>query len=135
MAVTLAYDQGARYVWFWTSDHDHHVPWPEQLTLARMLKEHAQSHPRPSILGPAPKRDTAIVIPDGYFLSLEDLWWVRAMDKEGTNAASRAYQRLMRRGIEAVHRCLDRGEDFDVTVDDGRPIRGYRRIVRVDDRE
>lgn len=57
------------------------------------------------------------------------------MDKEGTNAASRAYQRLMRRGIEAVHRCLDRGEDFDVTVDDGRPIRGYRHIVRVDDRE
>jgi len=27
------------------------------------------------------------------------------------------------------------GEDFDVTVDDGRPILGYRRIVRVDDRE
>ena len=41
----------------------------------------------------------------------------------------------MRRGIEAVHRCLDRGEDFDVTVEDGRPICGYRRIVRVDDRE
>ena len=135
LAVTLAYDQGARYVWFWTFDHDHHVPWPEQLTLARTLKEHAQSHPRPSIFGPAPKRDTAIVIPDGYFLSLENLWWVRAMDKEGTNAASSAYQRLMRRGIKAVHRCLDRGEDFDVTVDDGRPIRGYRHIVRVDDRE
>ncbi len=69
------------------------------------------------------------------FLGMEYLWWVRAMDKEGTNAASRAYQRLMRRGIEAIHRCVDRGEDFDVTVDDGRPIRGYRHIVRVDDQE
>jgi dephospho-CoA kinase len=40
-----------------------------------------------------------------------------------------------RRALEAVHRCLDRGESFDLTVDDGRPIKGYRRIVRVDDRD
>ena len=25
--------------------------------------------------------------------------------------------------------------DFDITVDDGRPIRGYRRLLRVADRE
>jgi len=29
---------------------------------------------------------------------------------------------------------FDRGESFDITVDDGRPIQGYRRVVRVDDR-
>jgi hypothetical protein len=43
-AVALAYDLGARYVWFWTSDHDHHVPWPEQLALSQRLKEHAAAH-------------------------------------------------------------------------------------------
>lgn len=134
LAVTLAYDQGARYVWFWTSDHDHHVPWPEQLALARTLKAHAAQHPRPSIFGPAPKRDAAIVIPDGTFLSLENLWWVRSMDKAGTNDASRAYQRFMRRGLEAVQQCFDRDADFDVTVDDGRPLRGYRRLIRINDR-
>ena len=73
---------GARYVWFWTSDHDHHVPWVEQLALARHLHEHAQTHPRPSLYGPPPQIDTAIVIPNGFFLSLENLWWVRVMDKD-----------------------------------------------------
>ncbi len=134
LAVTLAYDMGARYVWFWTSDHDHHVPWPEQLALARTLRQHAQQHPRGSIAGPPPTLDTAIVIPNGYFLSLDNLWWVRVMDKEGTNEASQQYRRLMQRALAAVHQCFDRHESFDITVDDGRPITGYRQIVRVDDK-
>ena len=133
-AVTLAYDMGARYVWFWTSDHDHHLPWPEQLALARTLKAHAAQHPRPSLFGKPARLDTAIVIPNGYFLSLDNLWWVRVLDKEGKNEASQKYRRLMRRALEAVHRCLDRGERFDITVDDGRPIEGYRRVVKIDDR-
>lgn len=134
LAVTMAYDLGARYVWFWTSDHDHHVPWPEQLALAQRLQRHAAQRPRPCIFGPPPKLDVAIVIPNGYFLSLENLWWVRALDQAGQNEASRRYQRLMRRALEAVHRCFDQNLSFDITVDDGRPITGYRRLVRLDDR-
>jgi hypothetical protein len=134
-AFTLAYDMGARYFWFWTSDHDHHVPWPEQLELARHLKEHARLHPRLPLSQPPPKRDTTIVIPNGYFLSMDNLWWVRALDKEGKNEAAQKYRRLMQRALRKVHECFDRGRDFDITVDDGRPIKGYRRIVRIDDRE
>ena len=29
LAVTLAYDLGARYIWYWTSDHGHHLPYRE----------------------------------------------------------------------------------------------------------
>ncbi|MBI4606208.1 MAG: hypothetical protein HY721_29935 [Planctomycetes bacterium] len=134
-AVTLAYDMGARYVWFWTSDHDHHMPWPEQLELARHLKRHAAAHPRPSIRGPAPVLDVAIAIPDGFFVSLENLWWVRALDKERTNEASQRYNRLLRRVLEQFHRACDAGEDFDVVVDDGRTIAGYRSVVRVSEGE
>jgi hypothetical protein len=130
-AVTLAYDMGARYVWFWTSDHDHHLPWPEQLELARTLKRHARAHPRPSIYAPPSQVDTAIVVPNGYFLSLENLWWVRVMDKEGKNEASLKYRRLMQQAFAAVHQCFDRGESFDITVDDGRTIKGYGRLVRL----
>ncbi len=132
-AVKLAYDMGARYVWFWTSDHDHHVPWPEQLNLARVLKQHAQQHPRPSLFGPPPKLDAVLVVPNGLFLSLENLWWVRVMDKEGKNEAAQRYHRLMQRFLKAVQECFERGESFDVTVDDGRPIANYRRIVRLED--
>jgi hypothetical protein len=130
-AVTLAYDLGARYVWFWTSDHDHHVPWPEQLELTRTLRQHAQTHPRASLSGPPPKVHTVILIPNGYFLSLEDLWWVRVLDKDGKNEASLKYRRLMQRALAVVHECFDKGWDFDIAVDDGRKFFGYRRVVRV----
>ena len=140
LAVRLAYDLGARFVWFWTSDHEHHLPWNEQLELARILKKHGETHPRPSIRPPRPVLDTAIVIPYGYFLVLEsatgrrypsDLWWVRELDPEGKNEASRRYRRLMRAAFRAFQRALDSGESFDFTVDDGREPEGYRRIVRL----
>ncbi|HAK96911.1 MAG TPA: hypothetical protein DCM87_18460 [Planctomycetes bacterium] len=140
LAVTLAYDMGARYVWFWTSDHDHHLPWPEQLELARVLARHAAAKPRPSIRGPRPVLDKAIAIPYGYFPVLEspskrrnawDLWWVRELDPEGRNEASLRYRRLMERAFAEVNRALDAREDFDITVDDGAEIAGYRKVVRV----
>jgi hypothetical protein len=124
---------GARYVWFWTSDHDHHVPWPEQLELARRLKSHAEAHPRPSIYGPPAVVDKAIVIPHGYFPSLENLWWVRVLDPEGKNEASLRYRRLMQRTLQAYHEALDQGEDFDFVIDMGKQPTGYRKIVRVSD--
>ncbi len=143
LAVTLAYDMGARYVWYWTSDHDHHVPWPEQLALTHHLKDHATKRTRRSIRGPRPTLDTAIVIPYGYFLVLEsptnrrnpwDLWWVRELDPEKKNESSRRYRRLMQRAFREVDRSLDAGEQFDITVDDGTEVSGYRRIVRLSDK-
>ncbi len=130
-AVTLAHDMGARYVWFWTSDHDHHVPWPEQLALARRLKRHAAQHPRASIFAAPPVRGRAIVLPYGTFISLRNLWWVRVLDPEGTNEASRRYRRLMRETLRACHEALDAGEDFDVVIDTGRPPAGYRHVARI----
>lgn len=135
LAMTLAYDMGARCVWFWTSDHDHHVPWPEQLELARTLKAHAAAHPRRSIFEPPPERDLAIAIPYGYFLSLEHLWWVRELDEEGKNEASRRFRRLMERAHRQIEAALARGDDFDITVDDGREITGYRKVIYVSDAE
>ena len=132
LALTLAYDMGARYLWFWTSDHDHHVPWPEQLALVSHVRAHAAAHPRPSIAEAPPTLDAAIVVPRGYFLSLGNLWWVRALDPEGKNEAATQYHRLMRQALEAVHDCLDRGESFDIVVDSDRPPGGYRRVIRLE---
>jgi hypothetical protein len=134
-AFTTAYDMGARYFWFWTSDHGHHVPWPEQLALARSLRQYAQAHPRPSIYAPQPKRDTLILIPNGYFATFDNLWWVHSLDLEGKNEESQKYQRLLRRVVKAVHECFKRGADFDLAPDDGRAMTGYRRVVRISERE
>ena len=132
-ALTLAYDRGARYLWFWSSDHEHHVPWPEQLALARQLRAHEHKHPRGSLWGRPPRARVAIVIPEGYFLSLDNLWWVRVLDRDGKNEASQRYQRLMRRALLAMQDCWDRGWSFDVVVDDGRAPRLYPQTIRVTD--
>ncbi|MHC4691490.1 MAG: hypothetical protein ACYS67_02025, partial [Planctomycetota bacterium] len=42
-STKLAYDMGAEFIWFWTSDHDHHVPYTEQLALARRMTEYAKT--------------------------------------------------------------------------------------------
>ena len=132
-AITLAYDMGARYVWFWTSDHGHHVPWPEQLDLARRLKRHARAHPRKSIFAGQPVLDRAIVIPYGYFISLRNLWWIRVLDPKGRSEAAGRYRRLMQNTLRAYHEALKRGEDFDFVIDTGRPPARYRNVTAVRD--
>jgi len=134
-AVTLAYDMGARYVWFWTSDHEHHLPWPEQLELARTLKEARRRAPAPILAGPRPAVARAIVLPYGSLVSLEDPWWIRSLDQEGKAEASRRHARLMGRLMAEYHRALDAGEELDITFDDGRPFEGYRTVVRIGDGE
>ncbi|MCX6923015.1 MAG: hypothetical protein NT154_07380 [Verrucomicrobia bacterium] len=134
-ASTTAYEMGARYFWFWTSDHGHHVPWPEQLALARALKAYAREHPRPSIYAPPLKRDKLLLLPNGYFATYADPARMHCLDKEGKNEASQKYQRLMRRTVNAVQDCFRKGEDFDIAIDDGRAFRGYRRVVKLSERE
>lgn len=130
-ALSLAYDMGARYFWFWTSDHGHHLPWREQLELTQTLRKYAREHARPSIFEPHLKVDTAIAIPDGYFVTLADLSWIHGMDGEGKNEQSQTYQRLLRRTVEAVEKCYREQREFDITIDDGRPIKGYKRVVKI----
>lgn len=130
-ALTTAYDMGARYFWFWTSDHDHHVPWNEQLTLARTLKEYAAKHPRESIYNPAPKRDVAIALPDGLVFPFDKFDWVEAPTPQMKTAQFARLQNVRLRTLEAIEKCLQCHQDFDITIDDGRHIEGYRHVVRI----
>jgi len=134
-AFTTAYDMDARYFWFWTSDHGHHVPWPEQLALTRKLREYAQEHPRRSLYEPPPKRHKLILLPNGRFATYADHAWLRHLDKEGTSEESQRHQRLMKRLLQAAEECFRLGEDFDIAVDDGRPTKGYRRVVKLSNKE
>jgi hypothetical protein len=134
-AFVTAYDMGARYFWFWTSDHGHHVPWPEQLALARSLKQYAQEHSRRSLYLPKQKTDKVILIPNGYFASYPEHAWLSYLDKQDQSEESAKHRRLLRRILNAAEECFRRGEDFDITVDDGRRIQGYRHVVRLSEKE
>ena len=37
--------------------------------------------------------------------------------------------------VKAADECFRRGADFDITVDDGRPIKGYRRVVKLSEKD
>jgi hypothetical protein len=130
-ALSVAYDMGARYFWYWSSDHGHHVPWLEQLELTRGLKRYMASHPRPSIYAPQPKRDEVITVPDGWFVSLEDPVWMRGFDKNGTFGESAEYRKLQREVLRAAHEALEHGKSLDITIDDGRKIEGYRKARKM----
>ena len=142
MVFPMAYDMGARYFWFWTSGHAHHMPWPEQLQLARAVRDHARTHARSSIRSERPTLDQVILIPYGYFLVPEspmnrrhdwDLWWIRDLDRTGQNAASQRYRRLLRAAFDQIHAAFDNGKSFDIAVDDGRTPQGYRTVIRLTD--
>ncbi|MGZ4964847.1 MAG: hypothetical protein ACXWBP_11495 [Limisphaerales bacterium] len=130
-ALTTAYDMGARYFWFWTSDHDHHLPWNEQLTLARTVKEYAAKHPRQSIYLPQPKRDVAIALPEGLIFPFDKFDWVEAPTSQMKAAQFGDLQRVRLQTLETIKQCLQRHQQFDITIDDGRRIDGYRHVVRI----
>ena len=44
-ALKVAYDMGARWFWFWTMDHDHHLPHAEKLRLIRAISTYARANP------------------------------------------------------------------------------------------
>ena len=133
LALTTAYDMGARYFWFWTSDHQHHLPWNEQISLSRALKEYASKHPRPSVYSPQPRRDAVIAIQKGYILCLKDFQWTAGNDLDRREAGEK-YTRVLTRALTAAQQCLERGEDFDITINDGHRLEGYRRIIRIADK-
>jgi hypothetical protein len=130
-ALTTAYDMGARYFWFWTSDHDHHVPYPEQLALARTVKDYAAKHPRKSIYQTPPKRDVAIALPEGCVFPFDKMDWVNGPTSAIKTRQYAELQRIRLQTLQAIKTCLARHQDFDITIDDGRRIEGYRHVVRI----
>jgi hypothetical protein len=133
LALTLAYDMGARYMWFWTFDHQHHLPHYMKLKLLRHLKEHKAAHPR----GPIDKlRDTsrtAIVMPYGYgwILNFCQLWESPNLKVDSPNAAGVPHSEVIAAIVASGIACAKAGEDFDFVVDIGQDLKGYERVVRI----
>ena len=72
-AVRTAYDMGARYIWFWTCDHGHHLPYREQLELASVLREHEKTSPREDMSSLLRAAKAVVVFPEGY-IGWSEFW-------------------------------------------------------------
>jgi len=132
-SMKLAYDLGAEYVWFWTSDHDHHVPYTEQLALARQMSDYAGSHPRPDLDKLRKAATTAIVLPYGYTLPTSwqlFTWGTHIYSLSRKNRFGLTYKEVLKPAIKEIEHCLKNNISYDV-VPAGKAFdpTGYEKVI------
>jgi len=116
-SMKLAYDLGAEYIWFWTSDHDHHVPYCEQLRLARAITKYARTYASRDVENLRRAARTAIVIPYGY--SLPTYWqlftWgthIYPLDRKNEHGLT--YREVLTPAVREIAWCLAERIAYDV---------------------
>lgn len=116
-SMKLAYDLGAAYIWFWTSDHNHHVPYTEQLALTRAITDYAKAHPRPPLDKLAARAKKAIVLPYGYTLPAcweLDMYGSYIFAIERKNRFGITYKQVLAPAVKEIEHCLRNKIPYDV---------------------
>jgi len=134
-SMKLAYDLGAEFIWFWTSDHDHHVPYTEQLRLARTITEYARSRPPRNLERLRRAATTAVVIPYGY--SLPTCWqfftWgthIYPLDRKNEHGLT--YKQVLTPAVREIARCLKQHIPYDVVpAGEAFDPSSYETVIRV----
>lgn len=125
LGIKMAYDRGARYIYFWSSDRDHHLPFEEQLALAAVLQEHVRENPRGSRQTRIRAAEDAIVLPYGFTFSISDYQKRRMADlwhrtcfpiQGGAMPDGTPYYSVLRCAAEKIEALIDEGKEFDVVV-------------------
>lgn len=125
LGMQMAYDRGARFIFFWTSDRDHHVPFEEQVKWARSITQYAKEHPRKSRRELIHAATDAIVLPYGFTFPISDwdksefpdLWHRKQFSiKEGAMPDGTRYYSVLRTAAEKMKELLDEGRDFDIVM-------------------
>ncbi len=132
-AVTRAYDAGARYVWYWTSDHGHHLPYEEQLDLTRRLRTREAGRPRGDRKALLRAAKVAVAIPDGAALGLPWVSWLPprlALDADLPGGGG-TYRQALQGALREALRLAREGTSFDLVVD-GEMLgkAGYEQVLR-----
>jgi hypothetical protein len=136
-SMRLAYHLGASFIWFWTSDHDHHVPYTEQLALAREITDYAKSHPRPPLAELLRRAKTVIVLPYGYTLPScweLDMFGSYIFSLKRKNELGISYKDVLSPAVKEIEYCLKNGIPYDV-VPAGKQLdaSGYEQIIRIEE--
>ncbi len=137
LQLTHAYDQGAKYFFFWDNYQSACVPFGECLALARHLQAHVASHPTRNDRKLQHAAEAAILLPPGYDLGhvhmgRGNLWGLGELNLERTNQFGITYRTVMGNFFTEIERCLRLGVAFDLLWDlEGLQLGDYREIVRV----
>ncbi len=131
--LTLAYDMGAKYFWFWTTAHAHHMPYPEQVNLSRLLKGQAERNPNRDMDALLYAAKAAIAIPEGYtFGFYGKIYMYGKWNMEYVNESGVTYRQVMHNAAVEMERLLRMGVDFDIVQDaDGFDGEGYEEVIYI----
>lgn len=128
-AFVRAYQMGAKYLWFWTSDHEHHMPFTEQLKLARQICEYAKAHPRADQKTILRQAEVGIVLPSGYIFNWYAPW---GMKRDQLTPSGVTYGEVLAAAAWEGILCSRKGIEFDFLVDHpGIEKLGYKRLIWV----
>ncbi len=134
-SMELAYDLGASFIWFWTSDHDHHVLFTEQLELARAITDYAKTHPRPDPATLLNQAKVAIVLPYGYAMpSCFEMFMYGSyiFKMERKNEFGLSYKEVLAPAVKEAARCLRDDVAYDVLpAAEGLDLGGYEEVIRI----
>ncbi|MBL8209302.1 MAG: hypothetical protein JNK87_01245 [Bryobacterales bacterium] len=135
--LTHAYDLGATRFFFWDNYQLACVPFGEVLAHARHLREHARTHPRPTLDALRNAATTALLLPPGYDLGhvqtgKGNLWGIHELNLERTNGRGVTHRAVMSLFFSEIERLFKSGEPFDLLWDlPNLPPTGYRNVIRV----
>lgn len=132
-AIKQAYDMGAHFIWWWTSDHDHHLPFTQQLELARILRAYQKQHPRLSRHGLLCNARMAVAMPDGYLAGWGTQWGSPRFAANKLNEHGVSYGDVNSEIYWQMYRLAKQGIEFDTVVDVPEVIdrAGYEKIIRI----
>lgn len=125
-AMIRAYEMGAKYLWFWTSDGEHHMRFDEQIRLAKAVTDYAAKHPRDrqALIKQA---EVGIAIPPGYAFNCDGVW---GANREQLNSFGVSYGNIAAAALWEGILCSRRGIEFDFLVEHpGIEKLGYKRLI------
>ncbi|MEW6754382.1 MAG: hypothetical protein AB1505_25875 [Candidatus Latescibacterota bacterium] len=151
LVFPLAYEQGARYFWLWTSDRAHHVPFGEQVEHARAVRRYQADHPRQPRRQLTAAARVAVALPWGYLCDHYGLktyesrfagtggehpggrlWWSPSMELGDLNREGVPYREVLAAAVRQAVALLREGTPFDfVFLGPEERVEGYERLYRV----
>lgn len=133
LAVKLAYDMGAHWIFTGTGGMEHHTPYKEQIALAKALREHQQLHPRPDRRSLVRQATVAVALPYGYDLDFFSMWRNNRFRLDKKNASGARYGDVLAAAFWQGVFLARKGIAFDFVIDTPQVEKaGYEQIVRVD---
>lgn len=132
-AVKQAYDMGAHFIWFWTSDHDHHLPFTQQLELTSIMREYQKEHPRENRRNQLNSAKVAVAIPNGYICTGGSMWGNTRFREDKLNEFGVPYGDITAEAYWQMYKLAKAGVDFDAVIDvpDVIDNAGYLQIIRI----